>query len=73
MHVGVAGAVPVPVDWVSFTPTEVNVRLPLFVTVKVSVITDPAADTVVGLADFAIVKPGVCVTGTEAVDGKEVN
>ncbi len=54
-----AGAV-----WVSVGDTLVRVWLPVLVTVNVSVMTSPTALTVTGLADFAVVRLFVGLTGT---------
>ena len=49
---------------VSTGATEVNVWLPVFVTVNVSVMTSPTALTLTGLADFIVVRLFVGITGT---------
>ena len=49
---------------VSTGATDVNVWLPVFVTVNVSVMTSPTALTLTGLADFTVVNEFAGVTGT---------
>ena len=44
----------------------------MFVTANVYVTVSPTADTDAGLADFTIDNAGLCVTGTDAVDGGDV-
>ena len=58
---------------VSTGATDVNVWLPVFVTVNVSVMTSPTALTLTGLADFTVVRLFAGVTGTvTGFDGGDV-
>ena len=63
------GGVPVPENDPSVIAMPVTVTLPVLVTWNVYVTTSPAADTVVGLADFESVNAAVCVAGTVTDDG----
>ena len=65
------GAVPVPVNVVSFTATLDMVTFPVLVTRNEYVTVSPAAVIVDGVADFTTVSAGAAVTVTVAVEGGE--
>ena len=71
-HVGPDARLPAGGCCVSVTCTPDRSTFPVFVTANVYVTVSPTADTDAGLADFTIDNAGLCVTGTDAVDGGDV-